>query len=247
MGALEQAAAAGQPVMPQAADAAAQAGAPPIGAEAGAGAPPPMPGAGAPPAGAAPPPAGAGAGAPPPAGVAPAPPGAPPPGADPRAEAGAEGAGPPSPVDKYLEEADPREQQEYERAMRALAKVLYGNDASANSIVDQINPSNYVSDTAKVTMMLVKELDRAINMDETVIASITQEAVERISELSEARHKIEYKRTDLEQILGATWEGVQSMFGNEDTQGYTDRVGSIEPQDMATLKQQNESILASAK
>lgn len=243
MGALEQAAAAGQPVMPQAADAAAQAGAPPVGAEAGAGAPPPMPGAGAPPAGAAPPPAGAGT--PPPAGVAPTAPGAPPPGADPRAEAAAEG--PPTPIDKYLEQADPREQQEYERAMRALAKVLYGNDGSANSIVDQIKPANYVSDTAKVTMMLIKELDRAINMDESVIASITQEAVERISELAEARHQIEYKRTDLEQILGATWEGVQSMFGNEDTQGFTDRVGSIEPQDMEALKVQNESILASAK
>lgn len=246
MGALENAAAAGQPLAPQAAAAATQAGAPPVGAEAGAGAPPPMPAAGAPPAGAAPPPAGAGAGAPPPAGVAPTAPGAPPPGADPRAEAGAEGAGPPSPVDKYLEDADPREQQEYERAMRALAKVLYGNDASANSIVDQINPKNYVSDTAKVSMMFIKELDRAINMDESVIASVTQEAVERIAELAEARHQIEYKRTDLEQILGATWEGVQSMFGNEDTQGFTDRVGAIQPEDMEALKAQNESILASA-
>ena len=56
MGALQNAAA-GQPVTPDLAAAAAQAGAPPVGGEAGAGAPPPQPAAGAPAAGAAPPPA----------------------------------------------------------------------------------------------------------------------------------------------------------------------------------------------
>jgi hypothetical protein len=207
-----------------------------------------MPGAGAPPAGAAPPPEGAGAGAPLPApgsqAGAPTPPGAPPPGADPRAEAGAGGAA--TPVDKYLEQGDPREQQEYERAMRALAKVLYGNDGTANAIVDQIKKESYVSDTSKVSMMFIKELDRKINMDESVVASVTQEAVERISELAEARLQIEFKSTEMEQILGATWEGVQSMFGNEDIQGYTNRVESMDNKDLMALEAQNTAILSTA-
>jgi hypothetical protein len=150
-------------------------------------------------------------------------------------------------MDPYLQQADPREQQEYERAMRALAKVLYGSDGAANSIVDQIKPNALVSDTSKVTMMLIKELDRKINMDEAVIAEVTQEAVERISELAEARHQVQYQPTDIEKILGATWEGVQSMFGNEDVQGYTQTVQSMRPEDLQAIKSQHEAILSSAE
>jgi hypothetical protein len=243
MARLQEAAAAGQPVTPDLAAAAAQAGAPPVGGEAGAGAPPPQPAGGAPAAGAAPAP---NAGAP----AAPTtPPGAPPPAADPRAEAGAgqQAGDPAAAMDPYLQQADPREQQEYERAMRALAKVLYANDGAANSIVDQIKPQSLVSDTAKVSMMFIKELDRKINMDEAVIAEITQEAVERISELAEARHQVQYQSTDIEKILGATWEGVQSMFGNEDVQGFTQTVQSMRPEDLQAIKGQHEAILSSAE
>lgn len=235
-GRLSQAAAQGAPMAPALADAAAAAGAPPVGAEAGAGAPPSQPA--APAQGAAPSPE---------AGAPPAPPpgaGAPPAAADPRAQQGAKGGQQASPVDPYLQQADPQEQQEYQRAMRGMAKVLYGNDKTANAIVDQIKPNSLVSDTAKVSMLFIKELDRKINMDENVIAEVTRESVERIAELAEARHGIEYQPTDMEKILGATWEGVQSMFGNEDVQGYTQTVQSMAPQDLQALKQQQEAILS---
>ena len=240
MARLQEAAAAGGPMTPDLAAAAAQAGAPPVGAEAGAGAPPPGAAAGAPTPQPTPPAAG---GAPTPAGPGTSPPGAPPPGADPRAGAGA-GAGPDTALDSYLQQADPREQQEYERAMRGVAKVLYGTDNTANAIVDQIRPGHHVSDTAKVSMLFIKELDRKINMDEAVVASVTQEAVERISELAEARHRIQYTPSDMEKILGATWEGVQSMFGNEDVQGYIQTVQGMNPNDLAALKDYQEGILA---
>lgn len=228
----------GAAMAPQLAEAASQAGAPPVGGEAGAGAPPPQPA--APAQGAAPTPE-AGAPAAPPPGA-----GAPPPGAEPRPQQGG-AAGPASAVQPYLQQADQREQQEYQRAIRAMARVLYGTDSTADSIVDQINPERLVSDTAKVSMLFIKELDRAINMDEAVVAEVTRESVERIAELAEARHQIQYKPTDMEKILGATWEGVQSMFGNEDVQGYTQTVQSMRPQDLETLRQQQESILAQAK
>ena len=228
----------GAAMAPQLAEASSQAGAPPVGGEAGAGAPPPQPA--APAQGAAPTPE-AGAPAAPPPGA-----GAPPPGAEPRPQQGG-AAGPASAVQPYLQQADQREQQEYQRAIRAMARVLYGTDSTADSIVDQINPERLVSDTAKVSMLFIKELDRAINMDEAVVAEVTRESVERIAELAEARHQIQYKPTDMEKILGATWEGVQSMFGNEDVQGYTQTVQSMRPQDLETLRQQQESILAQAK
>jgi hypothetical protein len=148
-------------------------------------------------------------------------------------------------IQPYLREADPQQQQEYERAMRALAKVLYANDATANAIVDQIG-ENVVSDTAKVTMLFIKELDKKVNMDEAVIAEVTREAVERIAELAEARHGIEYQPTDIEKIIGATWEGVQMMFGNEDVAGFTQTVQNIRNQDLQAIKELQESILGQA-
>ena len=223
---------------PQLAQAAAQSGAPPVGAEAGAGAPPPAPAPGAQAQAAAPSPEPA---APPPGA------GAPPPGADPRAQQGARagggGGGPAGAIEPYLQQADPQLQQEYARAIRSMAKVLYSNDQTANSIVDQIRPDNLVSDTAKVATIFIKELDRKINMDENVIAEVTRESVERISELAEARHQIQYSMPDLEKIMGATWEGVQSMYGNTDVEGFTQTVQGMRPEDLQALQQQQQQIL----
>lgn len=235
MGALQQAAGTGAPMAPALANAAAQAGAPPVGAEAGAGAPPPQPMPGAPGAGAAPSPQPP---APPPPGA-----GAPPAAADPRQQQGARGGSPDKAIEPYLSDATPEEQQEYKRAMKAVAKVLYGNDNTANSIVDQIRPDKHISDTSKVTILFIKELDRKINMDEGVIAEVTRESVERISELAEARHQMEYSMPDMEKVLGATWQGVQSMFGNDDVEGFTQTVQGMAPQDMEVLRQQQQQIL----
>lgn len=224
----------GGAMTPQLAQAAAQAGAPPVGAEAGAGAPPPASAPGAQEQAAAPSPEPA---APPPGA------GAPPPGADPRAQQGARAGNPAGAVEPYLQQADQREQHEYSRAIRAMAKVLYSNDNTANSIVDQIRPDSLVSDTAKVATIFIKELDRKINMDESVIAEVTRESVERISELAEARHQVQYSMPDLEKILGATWESVQSMFGNEDVEGFTQTVQGMRPEDLQTLQAQQNQIL----
>jgi len=177
-----------------------------------------------------------------------APPGAPPPGAEPRPEqGGGASAGPAGAVEPYLEDASAEEQKEYERAIRAMAKVLYGNDKTANSIVDQIRPDDLVGSTAKVSMLFIKELDRKINMDQMVVAEVTRESVERIAELAEARHRVEYKAQDMEQVLGSTWEGVQSMFGNEGGgESFQQTVNQMNPNDLETLQAQNSQILAGA-
>lgn len=227
MGALDKAQ--GGAITPGLAAAAAQAGAPGVQADPGAAAPPPAG------------PAPTATGAPPvaPPGAADAPP-APPGAASPMA------GNPGSAVEPYLQQGDEREQKEYERAMRAMAKVLYGNDKTANAIVDQVDPNDIIGSTSKVGMLFIKELDRKINMDEAVIAEVTRESVERITELAEARHRIEYKAADMEKVLGSVWEGVQSMFGNEDVEGYTQTVQGMKPQDLQTLRDQQDQILGQA-
>lgn len=203
--------------------------------------------------------AAAGAGAPAPGAAPPgAAPGAPPAGVPPEApnpqtsqgapggvrrveqgEAAIEGA---MPAGMNEERASPEEQKEYERAMQALSQVLYANDEIANSIVDQIDPNDKVSSTSKVSMLLINQLDQKINMDESVVASVATETVERISELAEARHGIQYGDRELQVIMGSVWEGVQEMFGMEeqDAQALMAGVGG---DGLADLKGQYEGFL----
>ena len=214
----------GQPMVPQMAEAAAAAGAPAPGAAAKGGQPPPggapAPG-GAPPAGAAPggaPPAGAAPGGAPPGG-APAPGGQPPAGAAPpeppvrKVDPGQAAVPGELPANMTDEKASPEEQKEYERAMQALAQILYSNEKTSNAIVDQINPEDKVSSTAKVSILLMKQLDSKIQLDEGVVAEVTREATARIMELAEARHGLEYGGREEQVILGSVWEGIQSVFG----------------------------------
>lgn len=215
MGLLDQAAQGGA-VVPELANAAAGAGAP-------------APQAAGPEAGA--PPAGPAAGAPPAAGPAPAP--------------GAQPVENPQGASLPLQQQDaaPEEQQEYERAMRALAQVLYSNDKTANSIVDQIDAQgDKVGSTAKVSMLLIKSLDQKVNLNENVVSAVTQETVERIMELSEARHGIQYQPDEAEKILGATWEGIQAMFGG-DPQQFAAFSQGLDGSKMGALQQEHEARL----
>lgn len=140
------------------------------------------------------------------------------------------------------ESASPEEQKEYERAMQALAQVLYGNAKTSNAIVDQIDPNDKVGSTSKVSMLFIQQLDEKVDLDESVIAQMVEESVMRIMELAEARHNITYDEREAQMIIGSTWEGIQMMFGM-DEQNHTQLVGSFGSDKLSQLKEQYEAAL----
>ncbi len=146
-------------------------------------------------------------------------------------------------VEMAEEDASPEEQAAYEEAMKAVAQVLYSNEKLSNSIVDQINPENMVDSTAKVSMLLIKQLDEKVDLDEIVIAEVTQEVVSRIIELAEARHQIDYGEDEMQVILSATFEGVGEMFGGMDEQSMQQLTGMVGHENMPGLKQNHEAAL----
>jgi hypothetical protein len=231
MGLLDQGQQAAQGGAPMPAAPAAAAGAPPPGAG---GEPPPGNAGALPPAAGAAPPAAAGA----PAGAAPA---AAPAGASGAPMKGGKATG--EGVEIAEEQATPEEQQEYERAMKAVSDVLYSNEKLSNSIVDQINPENMVDSTAKVSMLLIQQLDEKVDFAEVVVAQVTQEIVSRIIELAEARHQIEYGEDEMQVILSATFEGVGEMFGGMDEQSMQELTTSVGHENMQGLKQNHEAAL----
>jgi hypothetical protein len=140
------------------------------------------------------------------------------------------------------ERATAEEQKEYERAMQGLSKVIYHNDEVANAIVDQIRPEDKVTTTTKATVLLIQQLDEKIQMDESVVSEVTKEATERLMELAEARHGIQYGDREAQVILGSVWEGVQGLFGME-KQDAEALMAGIGGDNLANLKQQYEGFI----
>jgi len=144
--------------------------------------------------------------------------------------------------DIAMEDATPEEQKEYERAMTALARVLYENEKASNAIVDQIDPDDKVGSTAKVSMLFMKTLDEKIDLDEIVVAQMVEETTSRIMELAETRHSITYDEREAQMIVGSTWEGVQTMFGI-DEQSHAEMVQGVGSDLLPQLKAQHEAAL----
>ena len=143
-----------------------------------------------------------------------------------------------------LEQATAAEQKDYERAMRALTKVLYLDDNTSLSIVETITPEDKIGSIVKASVLLVSQLDDKIDMMETIIPQVTLEVVSRISEMGEAKYGESMALTDKEAqaALGATWEGVMEIYG-VDAQDVQAAEAGIDEQTKAALKQQWESAL----
>ncbi len=144
--------------------------------------------------------------------------------------------------DLQEEDASPQEQKEYERAMNALARILYGSTKASNGIVDQIDPEDKVSSTSKVSMTLIKALDEKINMDESIVPQMVEETTSRIMELAEARHGIDYDEREAQMILGSTWEGIQMMF-DIDEQDHAEITRGEGTENLSQLKAEYEAAL----
>ncbi len=141
------------------------------------------------------------------------------------------------------EEPTPREEKEYQRALAALEKILYESDEIGNAIMAQIDPEDKIGTTAKASILAVNQLDDRIDLDEIVIPQITQDVVDRISELAENRYGMEYQEQELQATLGATWEGVMEMFGVDEAD-FQQLAGSFDEGQLSTLEKQHEGFLS---
>ena len=127
------------------------------------------------------------------------------------------------------EAATEEEQAELERAIGALSKVIYEDDNTSQAIQDQLRPEERIGSIAKASILLVQQLDEKLDLDEVVIAQFTQEVADRVIDLYENKNQEEVSEEDAQKVLGATWEGVQELFGvdedsyEEMTQGMNDK------------------------
>lgn len=143
-----------------------------------------------------------------------------------------------------MEQATAAEQKDYERAMRALTKILYLDDKTSSDIADMLTPEDKIGSIVKASILLVSQLDDKIDMTETIIPQITLEVVARVSEMGEAQYEDEMMLTEKEAqaALGATWEGIMEIYG-VDAEGVQAAEAGIDDSTKAALKQQWEGAL----
>ena len=155
---------------------------------------------------------------------------------------------PPSPDEIHIRtkmhQASEDEQREYKRAIAALSKVLYSNNKTNASILQALasTKQDKIDPLAKTGILLIKQLDDKLDFDEAIVAQFTQDTVERLIELAEARHGVEYSPVEYQQALGTTWEGVMAAFGVSE-QHYKEFTESVAPEDLVTAKRAYQGAL----
>lgn len=128
------------------------------------------------------------------------------------------------------ETASPEEQQEYERVLGATMTAMYKDPEISKAIVDQLQPEDKIGSVVKASVLLIKQIDEKVNMDEVVIPQITQDVVDQMIQLAERTKGMQFSEQEMQGALGATFEGVMQVFGinPEDAQSFMDSLDEDE-------------------
>lgn len=114
------------------------------------------------------------------------------------------------------QDATPEEQASYEEALDALHQMLYEDEQRSNDIAGMLQPEDKVGSVVKTAAMLMKQLDEGIDLDESVVAEITVDMVDRLMEMAETAHNITYSEKEAQAVAGAAWESVMALFGSDE-------------------------------
>lgn len=83
------------------------------------------------------------------------------------------------------EPASPEEQAAYEQAMQLMGKILYESDKTHEGVMQLLKAEPGIAGVVKATTMLVAEIDKKINLPETVIMELPGDIVDRLIDLGQ--------------------------------------------------------------
>lgn len=139
-------------------------------------------------------------------------------------------------------ETTEEEQAEYERVLGAVERVLYQEEATSKPIEEMLRTDeSKIDGVVSAALMVISEVDKQLDMDDVVIAEITQDTVDRLIEMSEAKGA-EWSEQETQGALGATWEGVMEMFG-VDEEDYNQMTGEMSEEDFKSAEQTYKGFL----
>lgn len=140
------------------------------------------------------------------------------------------------------EEATPEEQAEYDRALDSLHQILYEDPERSQAIADTLQPEDKVGSVTRTAVMLIKQLDEGIDLDENVIAEITVDTADRLMEIGESAKGMTFSEKEAQAVAGATWEGVMALFG-VDQDSVTEMTAGMTPEQLNDYEKQHKEFL----
>jgi hypothetical protein len=140
------------------------------------------------------------------------------------------------------EEATPEEQAEYDRALDGLHQILYEDPERSQAIADTLQPQDKIGSVTRTAIMLIKQLDEGIDLDENVVAEITVDTADRLMEIGEASKGMTFSEKEAQAVAGATWEGVMALFG-VDQDSVTEMTAGMTPEQLKGYEQQHKQFV----
>lgn len=147
-----------------------------------------------------------------------------------------------------LEEMSYEEQVEYDRAVNAMAKLVY-TDPMPKKIVKGVTPGHELVVASQTTQMLVDQLDARIDIHESVFASLTIDTVGMVIELIEKGTGYDFSEDEIDQIVNTSWEGIFLSQGGESpiAPAFNEMTQGMTHGDMEGMKNRHLSMLARVK
>lgn len=140
------------------------------------------------------------------------------------------------------EQASQEEQAEYERASDAITAVIYREDETANAVADMLQPKDKIGSTVQATLMILKQVDDQIDMDEAVIPQVMSDIADMLMDIGEQTKDMIYSDKEAQAVLGASWEGVMDLYG-VDEEAYQTATAGMDDGAVAQADQQYKEFL----
>jgi len=116
-------------------------------------------------------------------------------------------------------------------------RVLYEDEDRSAAVVQMLDPQDKIGSVTKTALTLIQQIDEKIDMDEAIVAEITTDLTDRLIELGERVHGMEFSEKETQAVAGATWEGVMEVFGM-DAQSVKSMTAGMDPSEIDAIEKQ---------
>lgn len=129
-------------------------------------------------------------------------------------------SGQPAPDDDFripgAEDATPEEQQAYESGLAAVSKILHEDDKSSESVLNMLRQGKPQSGVVTATAMILAEVDRQLDVPETVILELVADILDQVIELGSAAGIFEMSDQEIKQAYLVAVKEILAAYGMEE-------------------------------
>ena len=148
------------------------------------------------------------------------------------------------------EQASPEEQQNYESAVNAMGKLVYGTkQKTSNTIADSIVEQNKTGSLIQTGLMLLDKVDSIVDLNPAVIPELIGDAVQMLTDVAEQKNGIQFTQDEADGASMGIFEAIMSMIGGDQPmdQDFSSLTENISPEELQGMTEMYRQKLQAAK